>query len=176
MQRKFTLWALMLLLTMGLSAIAADGKGEQRGPGERGGQGRPGMHGPGEFLREALAKLELSDDQRAAIRTLVEAHRAEVEAWREQHKDEIQPLIQKLREARKNRDQAAAKEAMEALRKLHEGGPDPKALLEQIKGQLTEQQQAKLQHLVEEARQRMGERGEGDRPGRRENRQKKKNN
>ena len=167
MQRKFTLWALMLVLTMGLSAWAADGQGQ----GERRGGADGPRRGPGSFLRHALSKLDLTEDQHAAIRELVKAHRVKAEAWREQHKDELQPLFEKLREARKNQDREVAREVMVKIRELHQSGPNPEELLEKIKGQLTEPQQAQLQKLVEQARERMKQRGDGDRPNRREKRQ-----
>ena len=60
---------------------------------------------------------------------------------------------------------------MVKIRELHQSGPNPEELLEKIKGQLTEPQQAQLQKLVEQARERMKQRGDGDRPNRREKRQ-----
>jgi len=72
--------AVVLAAGSGL-VFAQDGQGQRRGPGQGQGMGGPGMRGPGGpmgmGLGPGLRGLDLTDDQKAQVKTIRESHQAE---------------------------------------------------------------------------------------------------
>lgn len=78
--------AVVLAAGSGL-VLAEDGQGQRRGPGPGQGQDGPGMRGPGGPMGRGMGmgppgfrELDLSDDQKAQIKTIGESHQAEFKA------------------------------------------------------------------------------------------------
>jgi len=176
MQRKLLLSLLVLTLGCSAAVYGADKAdkprdGQKRAQGDREHRrGWPGGHERRGFLRHAIGQLDLTDDQKTAIRELAQAHHEKVKAYREAHKDEFEAIRGKLKQARKDKDREAGKAAMEQLHALRQNGPSPMQLVDQIKGQLTDAQAGKLDQMFAAARERMekrraerGQRGDGDR-------------
>ena len=86
--RKFTLGAVLVALVgSGAAALFAQGPGDRgRGAGPFGGAGRPG--GRGFAAGFALGQLDLSDAQKQQVRDITKRHR-----------DQSEPLAQRLQQA-----------------------------------------------------------------------------
>lgn len=151
----------------------ADGKQK---PGEPGEPGERGPRGPrdGERMHRMLFEgMELTDDQKAQIKEIMQAHGEERKAWHEEHKEEFQALRDKMREAREAKDKEAADAVREETKALMESAPKPDAVHDEIRAVLTEDQQAifdervaKMRERADEWRERRGEgRPDGPPPG-----------
>lgn len=144
----------------------ADGKQKPGEPGERGPRGpRDGdrMH------RMLFEGMELTDDQKAQIKEIMQAHGEERKAWHEEHKDEFQALKDKMREAREAKDKEAADAVREETKALMGSAPKPDAVHDEIRAVLTEDQQAifdervaKMRERADQWRERRGEGGPSD--------------
>jgi Spy/CpxP family protein refolding chaperone len=78
------------------SAAIADGHGPhgRAGEGMFGIAGGPGMHGPGGGLGIPLHRLDVTDEQREAIRAIVEAEQPAVQALRDKVRDSQQAFME----------------------------------------------------------------------------------
>jgi len=125
-------------------------RGERRERGERGNRRGPGG---------ALRALDLTEDQQAEVKEIIEGAREAGMALRE-----------KIKEARENGEEIDREAIMSQMREIHQGAM--KKIYDDV---LTEEQQAKLDKMREEMEKRRaereknrGERGEeGERPRRR---------
>jgi Spy/CpxP family protein refolding chaperone len=143
----------------------ADGKQK---PGEPGEPGERGPRGPrdGERMHRMLFEgMELTDDQKAQIKELMQAHGEERKAWHEEHKEEFQALRDKMREAREAKDKEAADAVREETKALMESAPKPDAVHDEIRAVLTEDQQAIFDERVAKMRERADEWREPGGPG-----------
>ncbi len=112
----------------------------QRGRGGRGGEMR-------RLMRELPDALQMDDEQRAAFDVMIEDQRAAFRESREKWRD-MRPLIDELRTARENGNDARVAEIeaeLRAQRNQMGGGMDD--FFERLKGMLTEDQQARLAQL-----------------------------
>jgi hypothetical protein len=89
-----------------------------------------------ELRKERYAKLGLSDEQKQSI----EALRAEQQAWRDEHRDEVRALGRKRKAARQAGDEAEAEAIRLQLRELRETLPTE----QDIVAELTDEQRAQL--------------------------------
>jgi periplasmic protein CpxP/Spy len=137
------------------------GGGEGRGagihagkPGHHGHQ-RRGQHGPAALLRQ----LDLTEEQQATIRGLLEAHRAEAQGTREQHLE----LRRQLRELTQQTDAdptEVGRLTLELQAMRQEGRASMEALQAAIEAQLTTEQLERYQELRQERRERFEQRQE----------------
>lgn len=103
-------------------------------------------------IREAIASLNLTDEQKAKIEEIAAPYKAQLEAWREEHKDQIEKLRADAQTARQAKDrqkiQALAKEARELLQTL----PKPQDTLAKIRDVLTPEQRQQLKAKLQDER------------------------
>jgi protein CpxP len=145
--KKISQGVLSVAVCMAMSAFAlAQNNGDQqqgppppqqdgmrRGPG---GEGRRGMPSPEERLKRMTADLNLTTDQQAKIKTIMETEKSKMDALRDDTSVEGDPKREKAMQIRK--------ESQSGIRAV-----------------LTAEQQAKWDKQMEEMRNRRG----GDRPG-----------
>lgn len=148
------------LAVMLLGGLAAAG-----GPGaHRGGKG-PGMMGPGGGLRALLGELNLSEEQKTAIRGIVQSERATIEPLREQAVEARRELARVSHAS--TFDEAAVREAADRAAKAQANLAVERArIMARVREQLTPEQ---LQSL-DVTRGRMLERREERRRERQERR------
>jgi Spy/CpxP family protein refolding chaperone len=148
------------ITTLAQNAEAGDRPGRQAREGRRGGPGaeRRGR-GDGPF-----ADMNLTDEQKAAVREAMKAHREEVKKFYDANADAIKAAREKMQAARKSGDKEAAEAAMAEMKKLHESRPKPEAALSKLKGTLTDAQIAQAAKWFEEHK--PPRRGEGPGEGR----------
>ena len=156
--RNLLLSAVILAFIAPMAIAAPDG---EKGP--RDGD-RPHAHRHGGHLKAALSKLDLSDDQRAEIKDIVEASREEAKAYREANGETIKKLMGEMKAAREAKDKDAAEAVRAELKKRHEASP-MHAAHQAILGVLTDDQRAKLAEMRKNHDH--GPRGEGDKPRKR---------
>jgi periplasmic protein CpxP/Spy len=151
--RTLALGALMIVGVAGVSAAQSATTPPSRGPRSGQLQGRRGPGG-GEFGRD----LNLTDAQKAQIKTIRSKYQPQNEALRTQAK----PFMDAARAARQKGDTAAARSNMEKARQVMQGGQSYRTQeTAEIRAILTPEQQAKF-----DARQKkMSERGKGDHKG-----------
>lgn len=150
--RTLALGALMIVGVAGVSA-AQSKTAPSRGPRSSEMQGRRGP-GRGEFGRD----LNLTDAQKAQIKTIRAKYQPQNEALRTQAK----PFMDAARAARQKGDTAAARSNMEKARQVMQGGQSIRTQENaEIRAILTPDQQAKF-----DARQKsMAERGKAGHKG-----------
>ena len=120
--------------------------GAQPGAGEMGGK----RHGPGVGeVRELLADLNLTDDQKAKIKSITEAFREKVEAYKTAHKDQIDKFRTDLEAAKTAGDKEKIRQLVQQREALMADAPRPKDLIAEIKTVLTPEQQTTLDAKVE---------------------------
>ncbi len=132
------------------SVLAQNGQGSGDGEGQRRGRlaarraERPGR-GDGERMMEALKKLDLTDEQKAQVKQVLDTHKQAVENWRKENEEKGKALREKARDAKTREDRQAIREEfvklMQSRRELHE------KLVEQLKDILTEEQAQKLRGM-----------------------------
>jgi hypothetical protein len=96
------------------------------------------------LMRNLPDELNMTDEQRGLYEEMINERRSEMRGQREA----MQPLIDELREARRNGDDARAQEIIEQLRANRPERPDPTALLDTVREMLTDEQRATLDGLV----------------------------
>ncbi len=123
-------------------------KGERPGPGngpmaERRGEMMDGVRG-------ALRDLNLTEDQKAQIKTIMDEARDSREKFMDEHKDEVRAIREKMKAAREAKDRDQMKQLGEELRGIMESGPKPQDTMEKIKGVLTPEQRDQLQGKLDQ--------------------------
>jgi Spy/CpxP family protein refolding chaperone len=116
---------------------------------------------PGERLENALADLNLTDDQKAKVDAILKPFKEDVAKWREDHKTDLEKAKADLVAAREAKDREKGKAAMQELRKLLETAPKPRDVVEKLKDVLTPEQQDKLKAKIEAVREKARERRKG---------------
>lgn len=154
---------------MGRKGFAGEGRGQK--PGGPGGPfGKAGI----EFVRDTLDSLNLSDDQKAKVRTILEDTRKSHEEFRSKNEATLKSLHEEAKAAREAGDREKARAAMEKAEKLMENAPRPGAAIDKIKGVLTADQSKKLDEAIEAKKKELHEQGEkrraemeknGEKPG-----------
>jgi periplasmic protein CpxP/Spy len=134
----FTAAFLAMLLTLGLGIAsaqddqnAAPGQGQQSGEGMERHIGRHGMPTVDDRLQNLTKKLNLTDDQQAKLKPILEDQRAQMEKLHSDTSLSREDRFSKMMELRQNSDA-------------------------QIKSVLTEEQQKNFDKIREEQRSRMG--------------------
>ncbi|MEN8126790.1 MAG: Spy/CpxP family protein refolding chaperone [Planctomycetota bacterium] len=158
-----TLTISILLLAMVLTplAMAQPGGGPRGGHGPRGGGygGHPGPSGDmGGFLLGRLAdKLELTEEQRAEIKAIMEGTQPEAQEAREAVGEAMKALHEATADGTEAEIVAAGKAVGDAMT---EQALLRAATMKQIKEVLTDEQLAKFEELKAEMRERMQQRRE----------------
>jgi Spy/CpxP family protein refolding chaperone len=152
--RTLALGALMIVGVAGVSAAQSTTTPPSRGPRSGEMQGRRGSGGGREFGRD----LNLTDAQKAQIKTIHAKYQPQNEALRNQAK----PFMEAARAARQKGDTAAARSNMLKARQVMQGGQSYRTQeMGEVRAILTPDQQAKF-----DARQKsMAERGKGGHKG-----------
>ena len=177
MMKRFPLHLMALLTLCGTMAMTgvAHAQGEDRADADRREQREArrdkarsdGPRGARQDARQRMVRqlfegIELSEEQRQEVRDVMQKHREGVQKWREDHEQEIKKLRERMREARREQDREAAVAAFEELLKLSEDRPKPENLLDDIRGELNDDQikafNENVEEIKEKARQRMEER------------------
>lgn len=136
----------------------------------RDGRGRGDRRPDGQGLMRALHQLDLSDDQKAQLKTIHEQNRAVLDKWREENKESLDAARNAMREAREQRDREAAQAARGDLQKLMAAAPARGQVRDQVMAVLTDEQKKKLRELMGNQRRRApreGDGGQADGPHRR---------
>lgn len=131
------------MTTLAQDAAAGDRPERQAREGRRGDRGERRGEGP-------FADMNLTDEQKAAVREAVKAHREDVKKFYESNADAMKAAREKMQAARKAGDKEAAEAAMAEMKKLHESRPKPEAVLSKLKGTLTDAQIAEATKWLEE--------------------------
>ena len=116
-------------------------------------------------LEKVLADLELTADQKTKIKTIVDDFQSKNEDFRAAHKDEIQPLMKAVMEAKKSGDKAKMKDALEALQAARADAPKLKDLLDKISEVLTPEQKEKFEKLVQDLKDKVQEKRQAAKDG-----------
>ncbi|MFW5682668.1 MAG: hypothetical protein ACOC1G_06650 [Phycisphaeraceae bacterium] len=185
--KRFSLHMLTLLAFCGAMAMtgianaqAADNDRGDRREQREARRDKPRGDGPASEARRNMAKVlfkdvELSEEQRKEVRDVMQKHRAGVEKWREENKQEIRKLRERIQEARRDKDRDAARAAFEELLKLGEDRPKPDALLDDIRGELTAEQVQQFNENVEAIKEKAKDRMEERRKKAKERREQRQN-
>ncbi len=152
--RTLALGALMIVGVAGISAAQSTTTPPSRGQRSGEMQGRRGPGGGREFGRD----LNLTDAQKAQIKTIHAKYQPQNEALRNQAK----PFMEAARAARQKGDTAAARSNMLKAHQVMQGGQSTRTQeMAEVRAILTPDQQAKF-----DARQKsMAERGKGGHKG-----------
>lgn len=152
MKTKLIIAAISSALLLGIAGV-------QAGPGTGDGPRRHGPHGDGGLIPQRLLdKLNLTDDQKTQIKSVVESFQKTRQQYVDGHKAELDAAKAALKEARESGDDAKKQAAREQLRSVMSGLHEQrKAAIEQIKSLLTDEQK----QILAAAREKRG-----DKPGR----------
>lgn len=101
-------------------------------PAKRPGAGRPSDE---KFLLDRIADLNLSEEQKAQVKQILEAQRQAVNDWQRENNRKVRELENQLKEANKAGDTEAAKAAGDGLKSINESR---RTLHENMIKQLTE--------------------------------------
>ena len=145
--RTVSLW-LVVACIAGVSALAVTAEP----PAKRG--DRPDRkHARGRSpLFHVLRGLDLSEEQRGEVRTILKGAKEKREAVVAENKEELDEIQAKIREL------------VEQRRKLMADAPDRKEVMEQVSNVLTPEQQEKFKEKIEAIQKHRGERPRGTRP------------
>ncbi len=154
MRKNVVLVALAMLGLGWASPVVLRADGPATAPAAQ--QNRP-RQGPGvqrEFvmLQTALDGLNLTDDQKSKVHTIIDAARDKATAWRDANKDTLEQLRKDMKAAQESGDQTKIDAVKAKLQALYKDASHGKETLEQIKAVLTPEQQEKLQAKFQEYR------------------------
>ncbi|HVS31687.1 MAG TPA: Spy/CpxP family protein refolding chaperone [Thermoanaerobaculia bacterium] len=141
---KKTIAAVAALALTATLAVAAPGEGRK---------GRHGKHGKGEFSAKFAEKLNLSEAQKAQIKSLQDSFRAENEPFRQQAL-QLRTDLKAAREANDTTRAEALKAQLQAQREQMK--PRMQAQHERILSILTAEQRAQLETMKSERKGRRG--------------------
>ena len=177
--KTLTISVLLLAIVLAPLAIAEPGqrrpRGGQGGPeqGRGGFRGHPGMGGDmvGHLLGRLADKLELTEEQRAEVKAIVEGTQPEAEEARKAVREAMKALHEATTKGTEAEIIAAGKAVGDAFT---EQALLRAAIMKQVKEILTDEQLAQFEELKAEMRDRMqqrrkdgdgphGKRGEGER-------------
>ena len=145
--RTVSLW-LVVACIVGISAFAVTAEP----PARRGNRpDRPQARG-GAPLFHILRGLDLSEEQRGEVKTILQEAKQKREAAVAENKEELDKITAKIREL------------VEQRRKLLANAPDRKQVMEQVSNVLTPEQQEKFKEKIEAIKKNRGERPRGARP------------
>ena len=143
---------LIVLLLAGAGIAAAQGREAAAGPRGRGNGPRVRQR-PGQRWANLMEELNLSEEQAAHVRQILQTHHQAQQNWRREHGEEFRAAREALRKARQERDaeavQAARKQFKE-LRAAREGSR--KDLLQQLDDVLNDEQMAKMKRFLRAGR------------------------
>ena len=125
-------------------------QGQERGQrqGQRQGKDRSQtQHSP---FRTILKELNLTEDQRAQIKEVVQNHREQFATFREENGDAIKEWHMNMRQAMKNKDYPAMHNLIDQLEVLEKNRPTFQSLRDDIRSILTSDQQVIFDKKVEE--------------------------
>ena len=171
---------LAMSLSIGATQLRAEGgDGDARQgqrDGERGDKGHKGKRGH-PMMHALLKGIELSEEQRESIKEIMKAHHEKRRAFHEANKDKMQSLKAKMKEARANKDKEAMSEAHEEFKTLMQDAPKPTDAAEDIRAELTADQQATFDDNLDDVREKIkqrhsqgkgkGKKGNGEKGGKR---------
>ncbi len=141
---KLVLVTMVGVMLFGASALVAeDAVGEQK---------RPRIQDRREFrdnLHERILKeLDLTADQQAQVKQILETHKQAVENWQKENAEELKALREQMEKARAEKDTEAVKSLREKSAKIFKGRQElQESLNKQIKAVLTDEQKEKFENL-----------------------------
>ena len=100
-------------------------------------------------LKEAVASLQLTDDQRTKVDEIFKTAKEKVEAWWAANKDAMTQLEADAKAARESGDPAKIEAVKTKRQELLKDAPKPRAVAEQLKTVLTPEQQDKLKQTLQ---------------------------
>jgi len=164
MKRWYLTPAIWLLAAIVL-APSLPARGEDN-PGKEAKSLRAGRAHRGEWdklrarrLRELIQSMDLSDEQEAQVRQILQTQRQAVMNWRRENAGKFAELREKLQEARKAQDKAAVEAAIKEMKELGEARKQlHEDLIDQLKKVLDKEQMAKIKRFFADIRRR-GRRG-----------------
>jgi Spy/CpxP family protein refolding chaperone len=145
-------WMMFACVSLMAFSVALAGEGKDK---DKDREGREGGR-PGEAMfHQVLGKLNLTEEQKPKVKEILKAHHEEAEKFRQEHKEEFEALREKARQAREEGDREAMKKVHEDLKALMDKGPGgPLKALEKIKPVLTAEQNATLDKMMADMRER----------------------
>ncbi|MEI8194892.1 MAG: Spy/CpxP family protein refolding chaperone [Phycisphaerae bacterium] len=114
----------------------------------------PAAHHEGPMQR-LFAGLNLTADQKAKLKEIVQPFHEKLAAWRQQNKAQLEALRDQIKAAREAHDKDKLKAAFQQLKTLRESAPKFKDILPQIKAILTPDQVKILDERIEKLRDRL---------------------
>lgn len=117
-----------------------------------------------EAMRDLLKDLELTEDQKVQIKSIMEEAKGIREDFMEEHGAELDALREKMKEAREAKDREQMKQLADELRAIMEAGPKPEATVNKIKEVLTPEQREKFDDRVAEFKEKHPRPEPGERP------------
>ena len=176
--QRLTIGLAAVALTTGGVVVAEDGgpmqgpkvqageRGEgarQRGDGQRQrAEGERGERGRGQLadrMHRLMEGVNLTEDQKAQVRPIMEEAAEKWRAFHEEHKEELDKLREEMKAAREAKDKDKAKEVGQKVRAIMEQADFRGDAIEKIKKVLTPEQLATFEKNLEE----MKDRGPGER-------------
>jgi len=147
------LTGIIALAVVAMLGVAAPSVRAQQAPTSQPTTRPHGEHGGP--LIAALKDLNLTDDQKAKVKTIMEDFRPKAEAYRAANKDKFEKAMADIKAARTSGDKTQMQAARAEMEALIKGSPMA-AAIEQIKAILTPDQQTKFQAALEELRKEHG--------------------
>ncbi|MDY7009805.1 MAG: hypothetical protein SVV80_03540 [Planctomycetota bacterium] len=143
---RLVLAAMVGVSLLGASAMAAEGAGsEQR---RRNRQHR--MERRKDLFERLVKELDLSADQQAQVKQIIETHNQAVENWRKEKSEDLETLREQMEKARKAEDAEALKTLREKVTGIFKGRRElQEAMHKQIKEVLTKEQNAKAEKMFQ---------------------------
>jgi len=150
------------LMVLAGSAVVANAQATQKPERPRGEFQQRGMRGPGNPARGLMRGINLSDNEKASLKTVQEKYQAQFKSIRESMK----PQLEAARDARQRGDTVAARAAFE---KSAGDRAKLQSLMEQsrndMRGALTAEHQKQFDENAAKMKERMAKRGGEGRKG-----------
>jgi len=140
---------IVLLLTGAAAPALAQGPGEGQG-GPDGAKGRAARQR--QRMGRLLEALDLSEEQAAQVRQILETHAQATSNWRQEHGEALKAAQQELRKAMRDRDPEAIQAARKKLRDLHASRKgSTQELLKQLDEVLNDEQMKTVKRFLRAA-------------------------
>lgn len=108
------------------------------------------------IMQESLDSVNLADDQKDQVKTIVVDSRTARKAWQKDHAEELKSIREEVKSARVAKDKEKLTEANTKLKALRADAPKPKDAFDKIRGVLTPDQltafDAKIKELRDQAK------------------------